>query len=321
MGLLVSIVIPTFNAGSGFEALLDGLAAQRGDFETEVLVIDSGSTDGTVKLAKERGATVREIPNHEFSHGATRNLGVSLARGKYVALTVQDALPLDEAWLATMVENLERDSRVAGVYGRQIPHEGSSPLTRALTNSLQTASLEYREQYAGSPGDYRMLPAYRRHELAAFDNVSACLRRSVWEELPFEAADFGEDLRWGERAVGAGYKLIYEPRSAVFHSHERGALYNLRRYYVDQLLLLNLFGLPSSPSLSRLLLNVARDTLHLYRLLRRDGQKGTLRPISLAVRYAAPAQIGAYLGCKSSRIRCLSPTLHAKLDRLLGKGI
>src|SRR5215207_11506377 len=112
----VSIVIPTFNGGPEFEALLDGLCAQEGDFEREIILIDSGSTDGTVELAQQYGATVHRIPKTEFNHGATRNLGVSLARGKYVALTVQDAVPVDEWWLAAMVENLERDEQVAGVY-------------------------------------------------------------------------------------------------------------------------------------------------------------------------------------------------------------
>jgi rhamnosyltransferase len=169
---------------------------------------------------------------------ATRNLGISLARGKYVALIVGDAVPLDEWWLAAMVENLERDERVAGVYSRQIPHPEASALRRVLVNSLATASLERREQFASTPeqdreihssehrrlhiflrltalvmrGRFRRLAClvvrgsladFRQHRrtalehrrLAAFDDVSSCLRRSVWEEIPFEKTNFGEDLR------------------------------------------------------------------------------------------------------------------------------
>lgn len=114
----ISVVIPTLNAGYEFEELLKKISAQEGDFEREVLVVDSESTDGTDELARSYGAAVYRIRRQEFNHGAARNLGISLARGEYVALTVQDAVPLDEQWLATMVENLERDERVAGVYGR-----------------------------------------------------------------------------------------------------------------------------------------------------------------------------------------------------------
>ena len=200
----VSIVIPTFNAGVEFRTVLEGLRAQEGDFERETIIIDSGSTDGTVELAELYGATVHRIPKTEFNHGATRNLGVSLARGRYVALTVQDAVPVDERWLAAMVENLERDEQVAGVYSRQIARKESSILTRAVINSLALASPERREQFAGSAKQYGKMPPRKRRRLATFDDVSSCLRRSVWEEIPFERTNFGEDLWWGKKVIEAG---------------------------------------------------------------------------------------------------------------------
>jgi hypothetical protein len=70
--------------------------------------------------------------------------------------------------------------------------------------------------------------------------------------------------------VEAGYKIVYEPRSAVFHSHERGAAYDLRRGYIDQRLLLELFGLKLVPNLVYLFLAIRRTFLHLYHPLRRD---------------------------------------------------
>ena len=320
----VSVVIPTLNAGPGFEELLKKISMQEGDFDREVLVIDSGSTDNTVELATRYGAAVHHIKRGEFNHGATRNLGISLARGEYVVLTVQDAVPLDERWLATMVENLERDERVAGVYSRQIPREESSVLTRALINDLATASLERREQFVESPENYSKMPPRKRRRLAVFDDVSSCLRRSVWEEVPYEKTDFGEDIRWGKRVVEAGYKIVYEPRSAVFHSHERGAMYDLKRYYMDQRVLLELFELELVPNMAVLLLAILRSTVHLYRLLRQDREladRGAPWLAWLAVKYAVPAQVGNYLGVKSGAIARLSPRAFAKLHGFLSKGI
>jgi len=320
----VSVVIPTLNAGPGFEQLLEKISAQEGDFDREVLVVDSGSTDGTDELARRYGAVVHRIKRQEFDHGATRNLGISLARGEYVALTVQDAVPLDERWLAAMVENLERDERVAGVYGRQIPRKEAGLLTQVLVNSLATAGLERREQFAGGPERYRVLPPIKRRLLAAFDNVSSCLRRSVWEELPFEKTSFGEDIRWGKKVVEAGYKTVYEPRSTVLHSHERGAMYDLRRYYVDQRILLELFGLELLPNLVRLFLAIPRFSLHLYRLLRQDEEaatKGRLWLMLLAVKHAVPIQVGNYLGARSEAIARLSPRTFGRLHHFLSKGI
>ena len=315
-----SVVILTFNAGPGLGDLLGRLAAQRTDFEYEVLVVASGSKDGTPELARRHGAAVHRIPHEDFDHGAARNLGASPAAGEYVAFVVQDALPVDDSWLAAMIEDLDRDAAVAGVYGRQIPHPGSSPLARALVNDWPTAALERREQYAGPR--YRDLPPAARRSLAAFDNVSSCVRRSVWESIPFERTPFGEDLRWGKNAGERGHKLVYEPRSVVLHSHERGALYDLRRPYAEGLLLMDLFGLAPTPNLARLLLNALRTMAHLYLRLRREG-KGEISPpasLLLAARYAICAQTGAYLAVRRHRRRGESG-VSAKLHRFLGRGV
>jgi rhamnosyltransferase len=286
-------------------------------------VVDSGSTDGTLELARRYGAAVHRIRQAEFDHGETRNLGISLSRGRYVALIVQDAVPLDGQWLAAMVENLDRDGLTAGVYGRQVPRPESSPLTRALVNGWATADAERREQFAGGAGLYHTLSPAKRRALATFDNVSSCVRRSVWEEMPFERTNFGEDLRWGKNVVEAGYKLVYEPRSAVFHSHERGVIYDLRRYYVDQHVLLDLFGLALAPNLWILLSNVVRSFAYLYRRLRRDERAVGEAPrlMLLAMEHALSSQVGAYLGIKNRRLSRISPRGSAELNRFLSKGI
>ncbi len=319
----VSVVIPTFNAGPEFEELLKRLAAQEGNFELEMLVVDSSSTDGTAELAEGYGAIVRRIGSQEFNHGATRNLGISLTHGEYVALTVQDAVPLDTRWLATMVENLERDGQVAVVYGRHVPRPESDVLTRALVNTLATANLERQEQEIGDPEKYLTMSPLERRRVAAFDNVSSCLRRSVWEKFPFEKTDFAEDLRWGKRAVEAGYRIVYEPRSVVVHSHERGALYDLRRHYVDQLVLMELFGSRLVPNLPRLILGIPYSARHVYRLLRREEPipEKWPRHALLAAKHAIPTQLGAYLGGKIPFIARLSSRLHSRLHRFLSKGV
>jgi rhamnosyltransferase len=312
-----SVVIPTFNAGPGFDELLGRLSSQRTSFGYEVLVIDSGSTDGTVRLANRHGACVHRIDPDDFDHGATRNLGASLASGRYVAFLVQDALPVDDFWLAAMIDDLDTDETVAGVYGRQIPRPGSSRLTRTLMRDWPTSRLERREQFADGP--YGSLPPATRRSLAVFDNVSSCVRRSVWERFPFERTGFGEDLRWGKTVVEAGYKLVYAPGSAVLHSHERGPLYDLRRHYVDGLVLQELFGLSPTPSLPRLLSNTILSTAHLY--LRRDGGTTTLAPrfLLLATRHALCSQAGAYLAARRSRGS--SPRISTRIDRFLLKGV
>lgn len=308
-----SVVVPTFNAGPDFTETLDGIFSQKTPFAFEVLVLDSGSTDRTPELARSYGAAVYHVPLSAFDHGATRDLGLSLARGDYVALLVQDAVPLDDRWLAAMVEDFENAPLVAGVYGRQLPRPQGGPLTRVLVTNAPTASPERREQSAGDAERYRTLPPAVRRELALFDNVNSCLRRSVWEGMPFGRTGFGEDLRWGKRVVERGHKLVYEPRSVVVHSHERGPLYDLRRHYAEGLLLLDLFDLVPVPGLASLLLGTLLASAHLCRRLLLDERAGW-RALPLAVRYAVPSQLGMYLATKRHRIP-------ARLDGFLSKGV
>jgi rhamnosyltransferase len=319
----VSVVIPTFNAGPGFEELLRKLDTQEGDFEQEVVVVDSGSTDGTAELAARHGAILHSVSKASFDHGATRDLGISLSSGEYVALTVQDAVPLDERWLAVMVENLQNDGRIAAVYGRHVPRPDAGVMTRALVGNLAVAGSERREQEIRDTAQYLSLPPAQKRRVAAFDNVSSCLRRQVWEEFPFGEADFAEDLRWGKRVVEAGYKIVFEPRSVVVHSHERGALYDLRRHYVDQLVLDELFRARLVPNLPRLILGIPYATRHVYRLLKREEPAPEKRPKLLldATIYAFASQLGVYLGGKLPSLSRLSPKLHARLHRILGKGV
>jgi rhamnosyltransferase len=113
---------------------------------------------------------------------------------------------------------------------------------------------------------------------------------------------------------------VYEPRSAVLHSHERGALYDLRRHYVDALILQELFGLTPTPNLPRLLLNTLLTCAHLYRS--RDKGMTFIAPgfLLLAIRYALCSQTGAYLAALRRRRSGNSP-LFSRIDEFLLEGV
>src|SRR5205823_8776375 len=95
----VSVIIPTKNAGVDFSPLLSMLKNQEGFKHIEIIIVDSGSTDQTLKIAREFAATIIEIAPAEFSHSYARNLGAERATGDYVLFMVQDALPPSVTWL------------------------------------------------------------------------------------------------------------------------------------------------------------------------------------------------------------------------------
>jgi rhamnosyltransferase len=219
---VISVVIPVKNGGADLARCLDAIAAQEVEDDVEVVVVDSGSTDGSAELARARGAHVHEIPAEEFRHGATRNLGASLAHGETLVFTTQDAYAADPHWLERLVAPLAR-ARVAGAYGRQVPHDDANPPERYFLDFVYGP--EPRTQTVDRPETLTF-----RETL--FSNVSSAIRRSVWEKNPFpEDLTMSEDQAWSRRMLLAGWSIVYEPRAVVRHSHSYSLGGAFRRFF------------------------------------------------------------------------------------------
>jgi len=220
---VISVVIPVKDGGAGLVRCLEAIAGQRVDEEIEVVVVDSGSRDGSVEAARALGASVHEIDAAEFGHGRTRNLGASLARGQTLVFTSQDAYAADAGWLAALAAPLGRSEHVAGVYGRQLPHADATPPERYFLDFLYGP--HERVQSWSGPGE----PTF---EQTLFSNVNAAVPRGIWSELPFaDDLIMSEDQEWSRRALLSGKTLVYAPRAAVFHSHAYTVASAFRRFF------------------------------------------------------------------------------------------
>jgi glycosyltransferase involved in cell wall biosynthesis len=291
---LVSIVIPTFNGGTRLGSVLDAIDAQRSDLAVEVIVVDSGSTDGSAEWLARRRLTFVQIAPDQFDHGATRNLGIERSHGEYVVLLVQDALPVSDAWLTALVAPLREQARLAGTFARQIPRPDASPLTRYYLSRWIAAQAEPRVVLVPSQAVYDAWSPMERFERCVFDNVCACLRRSVWEHHRFSPTPIAEDLAWARDVLLAGYGLAYVPDAVVEHSHDRSAWYELKRTWVLHQQLHRLFGLRTIPTAMSLLGAIASSfALHRRRLAEGEaGLAAQLHGAALAVAWP----LGQYAG-------------------------
>ncbi|NOT30304.1 MAG: glycosyltransferase family 2 protein [Planctomycetes bacterium] len=242
----LSVVVPTWNGGARFRELLVALASQ--DVEHELLVVDSGSRDGTAEAARAAGARVLSIPQSEFNHGATRNRAIAATHGEIVALLTQDALPMGRDYLASLARPFA-NPRVDGVYARQYPRPDCDPLLAERLRRWSAARSEPSLQVF-APGDpeaarklYQSLPPMERYLSCVFDNVASAVRRTSWEQHPFPARTFGEDVAWGRAILLAGGALAYEPSARVEHSHRIDMLREFKRLYCDHRNLYELFEL------------------------------------------------------------------------------
>lgn len=227
---LASVVIPSLNGGPRFKDCLEALTGQDLEGGFEIIIIDSDSKDGSAELAENYGRVIR-IDKKEFNHGLTRNRGISEAKGRAVALLVQDAVP-DPGWLTPLVEAALRPG-VAGAYSRQRPRRDCPPFIRARLERWSASRTEAEEKRLSGVEELLSLPMGERIRRLSFDNVSSCVNKEVWRAHPFRERRFGEDALWSREVQLAGYAVVYEPGSVVEHSHDNSLWYEFKRVYLD----------------------------------------------------------------------------------------
>lgn len=221
-----SIIILTKNAGRGFEKLLNRIQSQTyKDFD--VVVVDSGSTDSTIEISESYGCIIKIIKPEDFHHSRTRNLGAELAEGEYLVYITQDSMPSDNFWLENLLSPFN-DDNVAGVYGRQIAYSGAKPMDKFF----------YSYFY---PNEFKVLTKndiknekefYVRNVFVS--DVNSCYRKDVFMEIKFkEDIIMAEDKDFAIRALLKGYKIIYEPKVVVYHSHNYGIISGFKRRFKD----------------------------------------------------------------------------------------
>jgi rhamnosyltransferase len=213
----VTVIIPTFNGDKYLAEALDAIAGQKFDGTVETLVVDSGSTDDTLAIVKDRPSIrLHEIPNSEFGHGRTRNLAARLATGDIVVFLTQDAIPSHDGWLRELVAPL---GSAAAVTGLQIPRPSCFPL---MKYDIQTTFAK-----VGPPDRVTIetwLPADGDAALIArsfYSDVNAATRRSfLLDTIPLQDVPYSEDFAFAQDILRAGYAKAYSPAGSVIHSND-----------------------------------------------------------------------------------------------------
>ncbi len=299
----ISIVIPVKNGEKYMDCLLKAVFSQEAFSGVEVIIVDSGSQDRTLDIIKQYPVTLYQIKDYEFNHGLTRNFGISKAKGKFVVLITQDAVPYDNRWLMQLVNAINSDENIAGVYSRQIPHRDADALMYMIASRSFASENKRRESEIKNIGEYRKLAPKERHRFCNFDNVSSCIRKAVWEKFPFPKTDFGEDIEWAKYVLEAGYKITYEPGSIVYHSHDFSISGWYKRNRINSSKLFTLFGINTVDTIYKLFtlffIYTARDFYCLC--MNRSNTKGIFSKIRLLPFYSFAEVLGQYKGTLDSK--------------------
>ncbi|HEU4943602.1 MAG TPA: glycosyltransferase [Solirubrobacterales bacterium] len=223
----LSVVIPTKDRAEALARTLDALASQRAaDAELEAIVIDNGSSDGTVELVRQRAGAalpIRLLEQPDGGPAAARNAGAAAASGEILLFLGDDTEPADEGLLRAHIDlHAARPEPTYGVLGRitWTPRKPVTPFMRWLENG--GPQFHYAELAPG-PVD----------AASYFYSSHASVKRSIFEQvggfdIRFPTAAV-EDTELGVRLADSGLELDYHPELLVLHDHPTTPAQSLRR--------------------------------------------------------------------------------------------
>ncbi len=199
----ISVVIRTFNEERYLGELLSGISKQElGDLTFEVVLVDSGSTDGTVEVAESHGCRIVRICKDRFTFGRSLNVGCEAAQGSVLVFVSGHCVPASSRWLVNLTKPI-RDGTVAYGYGSQIGRD--------------TTKFSERQVFAKY-----FDPSVRTPQSEYFvNNANAALAAEFWLESPFDEEISGlEDMHLARQLLAKGLHVGYVQEAPVYHIHD-----------------------------------------------------------------------------------------------------
>ena len=241
----VSVIIPVRNEAKRIRQCIEGILKQTVPVH-EIIVIDSGSTDGTLDiLAEFPQVDLIEIDGSTFNHGLTRNLGVERATGEFCQLTVGDAYAYNDVWLEEMLKGFV-DDEVMAVCGQQVVDHlpENNPMQWFRPSGNPTLRRVQHKDGAWN----RLSPAEKKAD-GGWDDVNAMYRRQALLDQPFRETSYSEDKVWLDEAMRNGHAVVYNSAARVYHYHFEDADFMYRRTITGLYFNYRTFGtIPSPPS-------------------------------------------------------------------------
>lgn len=206
-----SVIIRAYNEAHHIEKLLIGIGQQNVK-EVEIILVDSGSIDSTVSVAKRYNVQVVHISPGEFTFGRSLNLGIAQAQSEFIVIASAHVYPVYPDWLERLLAPLQ-DPKIALAYGKQ----------RGTPDSSFTERQIFQRWYPER--------SVQRQSHPFCNNANTVIRRTLWEQRPYDETLSGlEDIAWARWAIEQGYLLSYVSEAEVIHVHNETPSMVYNRY-------------------------------------------------------------------------------------------
>jgi glycosyltransferase involved in cell wall biosynthesis len=189
------------NEGKHIGRLLEGIQKQTHQ-DVEIIVVDSGSRDETLTVARQFPTKIVQIKPEDFSFGYAINVGCAAATGDLLLFASAHVYPVHTDWLELMAQPFE-NKEIALVYGKQ---KG-----------------DHRNKYSEHQVFAKWFPeqsnANQKHPFC--NNANCAIRRELWAQYPYDETLTGlEDLAWAKNILVQNYRIAYQAEATIIHVHE-----------------------------------------------------------------------------------------------------
>ncbi len=220
--MLISVIIPTLQAEKQLPALLIKLNQQTVP-PSEIIVVDSSSTDNTLAIAQESKCLVISVARRDFRHGGTRNLGAREAKGDILLYLTQDAMPADQFFIERLVQPICEGKAYASS-ARQIAFPDANPIEKF------SRMYNYPDQNSLRTDDDVKKLGVKTYFFS--NSASAILRKAFWSVGGFSnKLIVNEDMYLCATLIHNNYSVAYQADALVYHSHNYRISQLFKRYF------------------------------------------------------------------------------------------
>lgn len=213
--MVYSVIIRTLNEEKYLQELIDFINKQKISLEDkiEIILVDSGSIDQTLEIAKKNNLKILFIKKENFSFGRSLNIGCNASSGELLVFISGHCIPIGNMWLTNLCSSL-KDGSSDYNYGRQV--------------GIETSYYSEKQHFK------KFFPSNNKANFFNgffCNNANSAIKKKVWEKYKFdEKITALEDMYLAQQIKRDGMKVSYKPDASVKHIHHEN-FYQIKNRY------------------------------------------------------------------------------------------
>lgn len=238
-----SIVIVTWNAKRIVQKCLQSLVQHTKNFNTEIIIVDNASSDGTPQVIREQFPQAKLVQSDtNLGFAKANNIGIALSTGKYIYLINSDVV-VPEGCLEEMLRYMEQHPDIGMLGPKMVLPDGSigqSCMRFPTVWNWFCRALALDSMFKGSSvfGDF-LMTGFKYDRVADVDALSGwfwMVRREAMEQVGLLDERFfmyGEDIDWPKRFHQAGWRVVFYPGAEAVHYCAASSSQEPARFYLE----------------------------------------------------------------------------------------